>query len=79
MESLAQQATEAVPPVVPAVEGGDPSPLGPRQLKDLFFPEEKEQEDEEDQKVGGSRTLGLNLLIMFWSAESGAAGPPTPG
>lgn len=50
VESLAQQATEAVPPVVPAVEGGDPSPLGPRQLKDLFFPEEKEQEDEEDQK-----------------------------
>ncbi|KAB1274779.1 Capping protein; Arp2/3 and myosin-I linker protein 2 [Camelus dromedarius] len=52
VESLAQQATEAMPPVVLALDGGEPSPLGPGELEGLFFPEkEKEKEDEEEQKV----------------------------
>ncbi|OWK15932.1 hypothetical protein Celaphus_00004248 [Cervus elaphus hippelaphus] len=50
VESLAQQATEAVPPVVPALDGDESSPLGPGELEGLFFPEEKEKEDEEEQK-----------------------------
>ncbi|XP_060145815.1 capping protein, Arp2/3 and myosin-I linker protein 2 isoform X2 [Globicephala melas] len=50
VESLAQQATEATPPVIPALDGGEPSPLGPGELEGLFFPEEKEKENEEEQK-----------------------------
>ncbi|XP_074226651.1 capping protein, Arp2/3 and myosin-I linker protein 2 isoform X1 [Camelus bactrianus] len=51
VESLAQQATEAMPPVVLALDGGEPSPLGPGELEGLFFPEkETEKEDEEEQK-----------------------------
>ncbi|XP_059939428.1 capping protein, Arp2/3 and myosin-I linker protein 2 isoform X2 [Mesoplodon densirostris] len=51
VESLAQQATEAMPPVIPALDGGEPSPLGPGELEGLFFPEEeKEKENEEEQK-----------------------------
>lgn len=69
MESLAQQATEAVPPVVPALDGDESSPLGPGELEGLFFPEEKEKEDEEEQKVGGPRTLGLDLSILFWGTD----------
>lgn len=59
VESLAQQATEAMPPVMPTLDGDQSSPLGPGELEGLFFPEEKEKEDEEEQKVGGPRTLGL--------------------
>lgn len=50
MESLAQQATEAMPPVIPALDGDESSPLGPGELEGLFFPEEKEKDDEEEQK-----------------------------
>nr|XP_031536770.1 capping protein, Arp2/3 and myosin-I linker protein 2 [Vicugna pacos] len=51
VESLAQQATEAMPPVVLTLDGVEPSPLGPGELEGLFFPEkEKEKEDEEEQK-----------------------------
>lgn len=56
MESLAQQATEAMPPVILTLDGDESSPLGPGELEGLFFPEEKEKEDEEEQKVGGHRT-----------------------
>ena len=59
MESLAQQATEAMPPIIPALDGDESSPLGPGELEGLFFPEEKEKDDEEEQKVGGRGTLGL--------------------
>uniref|UniRef100_A0A8C4M6N9 Capping protein regulator and myosin 1 linker 2 n=1 Tax=Equus asinus asinus TaxID=83772 RepID=A0A8C4M6N9_EQUAS len=53
VESLAQQATVAMPPAIPALDGGEPSPLGPGELEGLFFPEEeKEKEDDkEEQKV----------------------------
>ncbi|XP_073736216.1 capping protein, Arp2/3 and myosin-I linker protein 2 isoform X2 [Callorhinus ursinus] len=51
VESLAQQATVAMPLAIPALDGGEPSPLGPGELEGLFFPEEvKEKEDEEEQK-----------------------------
>ncbi|KAJ8777956.1 hypothetical protein J1605_014061 [Eschrichtius robustus] len=50
VESLAQQATEAMPPVILALDGGEPSPPGPGELEGLFFPEEKEKENEEEQK-----------------------------
>ncbi|XP_059762065.1 capping protein, Arp2/3 and myosin-I linker protein 2 isoform X5 [Balaenoptera ricei] len=50
VESLAQQATEAMPPVIRALDGGEPSPPGPGELEGLFFPEEKEKENEEEQK-----------------------------
>ncbi|KAI4558812.1 hypothetical protein MJT46_013454 [Ovis ammon polii x Ovis aries] len=50
VESLAQQATEAMPPVILTLDGDESSPLGPGELEGLFFPEEKEKEDEEEQK-----------------------------
>ncbi|XP_057567879.1 capping protein, Arp2/3 and myosin-I linker protein 2 isoform X2 [Hippopotamus amphibius kiboko] len=51
VESLAQQATEAMPPVIRPLDGSKPSPLGPGELEGLFFPEEeKVKEDEEEQK-----------------------------
>ncbi|XP_058384030.1 capping protein, Arp2/3 and myosin-I linker protein 2 isoform X2 [Diceros bicornis minor] len=52
VESLAQQATVAMPPAIPALDGGEPSPLGPGELEDLFFPEEEKEkeEDKEEQK-----------------------------
>ncbi|XP_058135822.1 capping protein, Arp2/3 and myosin-I linker protein 2 isoform X2 [Dasypus novemcinctus] len=46
VESLAQQATVTMPPALPALEdGGEPSPPGPGELEDLFFPEEEEEEE----------------------------------
>lgn len=54
-----------MPLAIPALDGGEPSPLGPGELEGLFFPEEvKENEDEEEQKVCGPRTLGLELWIF---------------
>ncbi|XP_049478692.1 capping protein, Arp2/3 and myosin-I linker protein 2 isoform X3 [Panthera uncia] len=52
VESLAQQATVTVPPAIPALDGGEPSPLGPGELEGLFFSEEvrEKQKDEEEQK-----------------------------
>ncbi|XP_045845060.1 capping protein, Arp2/3 and myosin-I linker protein 2 isoform X1 [Meles meles] len=51
VESLAQQATVAMPLAIPALDGGEPSPLGPGELEGLFFPEEmKEKEDDEEKQ-----------------------------
>ncbi|XP_063103579.1 capping protein, Arp2/3 and myosin-I linker protein 2 isoform X3 [Cavia porcellus] len=44
VESLAQQAPVAVAPALPALDGGEPSPLGPETLEGFFFPEDKEEE-----------------------------------
>ncbi|XP_047691246.1 capping protein, Arp2/3 and myosin-I linker protein 2 isoform X2 [Prionailurus viverrinus] len=52
VESLAQQATVTMPPAIPALDGGEPSPLGPGELEGLFFSEEvrEKQKDEGEQK-----------------------------
>ncbi|XP_040489396.1 capping protein, Arp2/3 and myosin-I linker protein 2 [Ursus maritimus] len=51
VESLAQQATVAMPLAIPALDGGEPSPLGPGELEGLFFPEEvKEEEEDKEEK-----------------------------
>nr|XP_025867458.1 capping protein, Arp2/3 and myosin-I linker protein 2 [Vulpes vulpes] len=52
VENLARQATVAMPLAIPALDGGETSPLGPGELEGLFFPEEvkEKQEDEEEQK-----------------------------
>uniref|UniRef100_G5E6Y0 Capping protein regulator and myosin 1 linker 2 n=1 Tax=Loxodonta africana TaxID=9785 RepID=G5E6Y0_LOXAF len=42
VESLAQQATVAMPPTLSALDGGEPTPLGPGELEGLFFPEKEE-------------------------------------
>ncbi|KAM6176792.1 capping protein, Arp2/3 and myosin-I linker protein 2 isoform 2-T2 [Erethizon dorsatum] len=47
VESLAQQAPVAMPPALPALAGGEPSPLGPGALEGFFFPEDKEEEKDE--------------------------------
>ncbi|XP_059238801.1 capping protein, Arp2/3 and myosin-I linker protein 2 isoform X3 [Mustela nigripes] len=55
VESLAQQATVAMPLAIPALDGGEPSPLGPGELEGLFFPEEvKEKEEDEDKQKDDS-------------------------
>ncbi|XP_036201953.1 capping protein, Arp2/3 and myosin-I linker protein 2 isoform X1 [Myotis myotis] len=48
--SLAQQTTVAMPSATLALEEGQPTPFGPGKLEGLFFPEEKEREDEEEWK-----------------------------
>ncbi|XP_062966815.1 capping protein, Arp2/3 and myosin-I linker protein 2 [Cynocephalus volans] len=50
VESLAQQATAAMPPALPALDGGEPSPLEPGELEGLFFPEEEKKEEEEEKE-----------------------------
>ncbi|XP_008063964.1 capping protein, Arp2/3 and myosin-I linker protein 2 [Carlito syrichta] len=50
VESLAQQATVAVPTTLPALDGGEPSPLGPGQLEGLFFPKEEEEEEKKEKE-----------------------------
>ncbi|XP_070255069.1 capping protein, Arp2/3 and myosin-I linker protein 2 isoform X5 [Myotis yumanensis] len=50
VESLAQQTTVAMPSATLALEEGQPTPFGPGKLEGLFFPEEKEREDEEERK-----------------------------
>ncbi|XP_008565993.1 PREDICTED: leucine-rich repeat-containing protein 16C [Galeopterus variegatus] len=50
VESLAQQATAAMPPALPALDGGEPSPLEPGELEGLFCPEEEKKEEEEEEK-----------------------------
>uniref|UniRef100_A0A2K5E7M3 Capping protein, Arp2/3 and myosin-I linker protein 2 n=1 Tax=Aotus nancymaae TaxID=37293 RepID=A0A2K5E7M3_AOTNA len=51
--SLAQQATVTMPPSLPALNGGQPSPLEPGELEGLFFSKE-EKEEEEKEKVKSS-------------------------
>ncbi|XP_033613792.1 capping protein, Arp2/3 and myosin-I linker protein 2 [Fukomys damarensis] len=46
VESLAQQVPVAVPPSLPALDGGELSPLGPGALEGFFFAEDKEDEEE---------------------------------
>uniref|UniRef100_A0A8C0KXH4 Capping protein regulator and myosin 1 linker 2 n=1 Tax=Canis lupus dingo TaxID=286419 RepID=A0A8C0KXH4_CANLU len=41
VENLARQATVAMPLAIPALDGGETSPLGPGELEGLFFPEER--------------------------------------
>ncbi|XP_021112501.1 LOW QUALITY PROTEIN: capping protein, Arp2/3 and myosin-I linker protein 2 [Heterocephalus glaber] len=48
VESLAQQAPVAMPPSLPALDGGELSPLGPGALEGFFFPEDKEEEEEKE-------------------------------
>ncbi|KAB0346290.1 hypothetical protein FD754_011147 [Muntiacus muntjak] len=78
VESLAQQATEAMPPVIPALDGDESSPLGPGELEGLFFPEEKEKGDEEEQKDESSPQKwpeSLHCLHVDSSTHSAAEEP----
>lgn len=47
MESLAQTAPVVMAPALPALDGDVPSPFGPRELNDLFFPDNDEEVEEE--------------------------------
>ncbi|XP_048648535.1 capping protein, Arp2/3 and myosin-I linker protein 2 isoform X6 [Marmota marmota marmota] len=51
VENLAEQAPVAMPPALPALDGGESCSLRPGELECLFFPEEeKEVEEEEEEK-----------------------------
>ncbi|XP_051702893.1 capping protein, Arp2/3 and myosin-I linker protein 2 isoform X2 [Oryctolagus cuniculus] len=50
MESLALKAPVVMPPALPALDGDEPSPLGPGEVDGLFFPEEEEEEEEGKEK-----------------------------
>ncbi|GAB5582381.1 capping protein [Prionailurus iriomotensis] len=71
VESLAQQATVTMPPAIPALDGGEPSPLGPGELEGLFFSEEvrEKQKDEEEQKKWPE------MRMLGGSAEPRRSGP----
>ncbi|XP_036753521.2 capping protein, Arp2/3 and myosin-I linker protein 2 isoform X4 [Manis pentadactyla] len=83
VESLAQQATVAVPPAIPAL-AGEHSPLGPGELENLFFPEEeKEKEEDEQEQKGDSPPQkwpeSSHHLHLVASTHSPAEGPePEP-
>ncbi|XP_036881216.1 capping protein, Arp2/3 and myosin-I linker protein 2 isoform X4 [Manis javanica] len=83
VESLAQQATVAVPPAIPAL-AGEHSPLGPGELESLFFPEEeKEKEEDEQEQKGDSPPQkwpeSSHHLHLVTSTHSAAEGPePEP-
>ncbi|MBZ3891002.1 Leucine-rich repeat-containing protein 16C [Sciurus carolinensis] len=51
VESLAEQAPVAMPPALPALDGGTSCSLRPGELECLFFPEEEKEVEEEEEKV----------------------------
>ncbi|KAM5208191.1 capping protein, Arp2/3 and myosin-I linker protein 2 isoform 4-T4 [Hipposideros larvatus] len=78
VDSLAQQATVAMPPAIPALDGGQPSPFGPGELEGLFFPKEKEKEDEEEQKDDNPPQIWpqSNHCLHLLPSTHSAAGEP---
>ncbi|XP_029782415.1 capping protein, Arp2/3 and myosin-I linker protein 2 isoform X1 [Suricata suricatta] len=74
VESLTQQATVAMPPAIPAQDGGEPSPFGPGELEGLFFPEVRGKQDDEEQKNDSppqkwpESSQGLRLVLSTHSA-----------
>ncbi|XP_047384878.1 capping protein, Arp2/3 and myosin-I linker protein 2 isoform X2 [Sciurus carolinensis] len=50
VESLAEQAPVAMPPALPALDGGTSCSLRPGELECLFFPEEEKEVEEEEEK-----------------------------
>ncbi|XP_019511092.1 PREDICTED: capping protein, Arp2/3 and myosin-I linker protein 2 isoform X3 [Hipposideros armiger] len=78
VDSLAQQATVAMPPAIPALDGGQPSPFGPGELEGLFFPKEKEKEDEEEQKDDNppQKWPQSNHCLHLLPSTHSAAGEP---
>ncbi|XP_044616753.1 capping protein, Arp2/3 and myosin-I linker protein 2 isoform X1 [Equus asinus] len=82
VESLAQQATVAMPPAIPALDGGEPSPLGPGELEGLFFPEEeKEKEDDKEEQKDASplqKWPESSRCLHLVSSTHSAAEEPEP-
>uniref|UniRef100_A0A2K6T7K2 Capping protein, Arp2/3 and myosin-I linker protein 2 n=1 Tax=Saimiri boliviensis boliviensis TaxID=39432 RepID=A0A2K6T7K2_SAIBB len=55
VENLAQQATVTMPPSLPVLNGGQPSPLEPGELEGLFFSKEEKEEEEEEKDDSPAR------------------------
>ncbi|XP_037371809.1 capping protein, Arp2/3 and myosin-I linker protein 2 [Talpa occidentalis] len=74
VQSLAQQATVATPPALPALDGGEPSPLASAsgELDGLFFPDDEEEEDDSAPEKRPETSRRLHLAP---SAPSAAADP----
>ncbi|XP_027622820.1 capping protein, Arp2/3 and myosin-I linker protein 2 [Tupaia chinensis] len=82
VESLAQQATVAVPHSLPALDGGEPSPLRSGELEDLFFPEEekdKEGKEKEDDCPPRKWPEPIHCLRLVPSTHMKDAGQPRRG
>nr|XP_023412268.1 capping protein, Arp2/3 and myosin-I linker protein 2 [Loxodonta africana] len=75
VESLAQQATVAMPPTLSALDGGEPTPLGPGELEGLFFPEKEEGDDSPPWKWP-EPSLCLRLVPSTHSAAEEAQPEP---
>ncbi|XP_023379313.1 capping protein, Arp2/3 and myosin-I linker protein 2 isoform X1 [Pteropus vampyrus] len=82
VESLAQQATVVMPPAIPALGGGQPSPFGPGELESLFFPEEKteKEEDKREQKddIPPQKWPKSNHCLHLVPSTHSAAEEPEP-
>ncbi|XP_013359406.1 PREDICTED: leucine-rich repeat-containing protein 16C isoform X3 [Chinchilla lanigera] len=78
VESLAQQVPVAIPPALPALDGGEPSPLGPGAVEGFFFPEEKEdkKQDESPLRKWPEHNHCLHLVPFEHSAAEEAEPEP---
>ncbi|XP_013359405.1 PREDICTED: leucine-rich repeat-containing protein 16C isoform X2 [Chinchilla lanigera] len=77
VESLAQQVPVAIPPALPALDGGEPSPLGPGAVEGFFFPEEKEdKKDESPLRKWPEHNHCLHLVPFEHSAAEEAEPEP---
>uniref|UniRef100_A0A2K6T7K5 Capping protein, Arp2/3 and myosin-I linker protein 2 n=1 Tax=Saimiri boliviensis boliviensis TaxID=39432 RepID=A0A2K6T7K5_SAIBB len=76
VENLAQQATVTMPPSLPVLNGGQPSPLEPGELEGLFFSKEEKEEEEEEKDDSPARKwpeLSHSLyLVPFIHSKSGS-------
>ncbi|KAK2085275.1 Capping protein, Arp2/3 and myosin-I linker protein 2 [Saguinus oedipus] len=79
VESLAQQATVTMPPSLPALNGGQPSPLEPGELEGLFFSKEEKEEEEEEKWSSQARTpiQPANLRSAMFSPGRDLSRPGT--
>ncbi|KAM6223510.1 capping protein, Arp2/3 and myosin-I linker protein 2 isoform 2-T2 [Rhynchocyon petersi] len=79
VESLAKQATAAMPPALSELGRGEPSPLEPGELEGLFFLEEKEEEGVGDGSAPWEWSKSSHCLHLVPFTQSAAEeAPPEP-
>ncbi|XP_074257950.1 capping protein, Arp2/3 and myosin-I linker protein 2 isoform X1 [Saimiri boliviensis] len=81
VENLAQQATVTMPPSLPVLNGGQPSPLEPGELEGLFFSKEEKEEEEEEKDDSPARKwpeLSHSLYLVPFIHSAAEEAEPEP-